>query len=281
MNSFKNFFKKHIDPFVEHLKQQQGYSALTASTYKTVLEEAFEFIEIEKEQKRYIFYLTPFRYHIATQHPKTIAKKLSSIRSFVNYLQEQNIKVQLLGDDSIKTPKTLPKPINEEKIKEALQNATPEERFVILLLYTLGLRISELEHIRLEDIKDGWIRIIGKGNKQRELPLLEPIKKMIEEYKEKNQPKIYLFEKNGEKLSQNSLRYLIDKSFKRIGVKVTPHQLRHSFATSLLNEGAPIADVSELLGHASMATTQIYTKLGSNLKKENYLKTHPLCNGDV
>jgi integrase/recombinase XerC len=104
---------------------------------------------------------------------------------------------------------------------------------------------------------------------------------MLQLYIEKNTPKEYLFEKNGEKLSQNSLRYLVDKTFKRLGLKVTPHQLRHSFATSLLNGGASIADVSELLGHSTMATTQIYTKLGTTLKRENYIKTHPLCSGEI
>jgi len=83
--------------------------------------------------------------------------------------------------------------------------------------------------------------------------------------------------KNGEKLSENSLRYIVTKIFKRIALKVTPHQLRHSFASSLLNNGANIVDVSELLGHSSMATTQIYTKLGSALKQQNYNKAHPLC----
>jgi len=86
----------------------------------------------------------------------------------------------------------------------------------------------------------------------------------------------FLFEKNGERLSENSLRYIITKVFKRISIKVTPHQLRHSYATELLNGGAPIVDVSELLGHSSMATTQIYTKLGSSLKEQNYKKAHPL-----
>ena len=88
--------------------------------------------------------------------------------------------------------------------------------------------------------------------------------------------KKFLFEKNGERLSENSLRYMITKIFKRVALKVTPHQLRHSYASSLLNGGAPIVDVSELLGHSSMATTQIYTKLGSALKQQNYNKAHPL-----
>jgi len=178
-------------------------------------------------------------------------------------------------------PKTLPKPISLKHIEKALQYAEFEERFVILMIYTLGVRISELANIKLSDISNEWIRIRGKGNKQRDVPLLTSTRKLLEDFIAQKQPKKYLFEKNGEKLSQNSLRYLINKTFSKIGLKVTPHQLRHSFATSLLNSGAAIADVSELLGHASMATTQIYTKLGSTLKKQNYEKSHPLCMGEL
>lgn len=90
----------------------------------------------------------------------------------------------------------------------------------------------------------------------------------------------FVFEDRGEKLSENSLRYIITKAFEKVGLKVTPHQLRHAYATELLNNHARIADVSELLGHASMATTQIYTKLGNALKMDHYLKSHPLCSED-
>jgi len=145
------------------------------------------------------------------------------------------------------------------------------------MLYTLGLRISELSSLELNDITDEWIRVLGKGNKQRDLPLINSTKKILDEYLGVFVLKKFLFEKSGEKLSENSLRYIVTKVFRKVGIKVTPHQLRHSYATSLLNSGAPIVDVSELLGHSSMATTQIYTKLGSALKQQNYNKAHPLC----
>jgi len=145
------------------------------------------------------------------------------------------------------------------------------------MLYTLGLRISELSSLDLDNIGDEWIRVLGKGNKHRDVPLLSSTKKLLDEYLLLTRPKKFLFEKNGEKLSENSLRYIVTKLFKDVALKVTPHQLRHSYASSLLNSGAPIVDVSELLGHSSMATTQIYTKLGSALKQQNYNKAHPLC----
>ena len=161
-----------------------------------------------------------------------------------------------------------------------MSHASLFEQLVVTMLYTLGLRISELSSLKLNDITSKWIRVIGKGDKQRDIPLLISTKRLLDEYLEKKILNRFLFEKDGERLSENSLRYIVTKVFKRISLKVTPHQLRHSYATELLNGGAPIVDVSELLGHSSMATTQIYTKLGSALKQQNYNKAHPLCGVD-
>jgi integrase/recombinase XerC len=276
--------KKSIDnkrvAFLLYLQKHRGYSPLTVKSYDAALQEAFDYIEIVQESEHFLFDLMPYRIHIASLNAKTISKKLSAIRSFVNYLNENGMKVLLRADESIKVAKTLPKPISHEHIMEALEKASLQERVLVLMLYTLGLRISELSSLKIEDIGNEWIRIIGKGNKERDIPLLESVKKLIDEYLSNFMVKKYLFEKNGERLSENSLRYMITKVFGRVALKVTPHQLRHSYASSLLNSGAPIVDVSELLGHASMATTQIYTKLGSALKQQNYNKAHPLCRGE-
>ena len=281
-NSFKKLANDKRKAFLEHLRDIKGYSPLTLKTYDEALRQALDLIETEElEDGTTECNLMPFRLHIASQSPKTISKKLSAVRSFAVFLNENGLKCILQADESVKVPKTLPKPVPLEHIQEALQHADFEERFVVVMIYSLGLRISELANIELSDISEEWIRIRGKGNKQRDVPLLEPTREILKEFLVRKQPNKYLFEKNGEKLSQNSLRYLINKTFSKIGLKVTPHQLRHSFATSLLNSGAAIADVSELLGHASMATTQIYTKLGSTLKKENYEKSHPLCMGEL
>jgi integrase/recombinase XerC len=285
MNNLRRFLKKLIadkkEKFLENLKGYKGYSGLTIKTYKEALDEAFEYIEIVQEDKHTLFNLMPYRIHISSLKSKTISKKLSAIRSFSEYLGEIGFKVTLKGDESVKVAKTLPKPIAHEHIVEALKQANLREKLIITILSTMGLRISELSTLQLENINDQWIRVIGKGNKQRDIPLLQTTQKLLEEYLKDFQPKRFLFEKNEEKLSENSLRYIINKVFARISLKVTPHQLRHSYATSLLNGGAPIVDVSELLGHSSMATTQIYTKLGSALKKQNYDKAHPLCGVDT
>jgi len=267
---------KYKKEFLLSLEEHRGYSELTVKTYADVLGEAFQYIEIAQEDGHTVFNLMPYRIYIAGLNAKTISKKLSAIRSFVEFLNEQELHVTLLSDESIKVAKTLPKPVSHAHILEALSQCDMQEKLLVSMLYTLGLRISELASLELQNISDEWIRVIGKGNKQRDIPLLKTTKALIDEYLSTFAVKKFLFEKNGERLSENSLRYMITKIFKRVALKVTPHQLRHSYASSLLNGGAPIVDVSELLGHSSMATTQIYTKLGSALKQQNYNKAHPL-----
>ena len=273
--------KKSIDKqrviFLESLEKLRAYSDLTIKTYDDAIKEALCFVELTQENEILTVDLMPYRIKIAHLNAKTISKKLSAIRSFVNFLNENNFTTVLKADESIIVAKTLPKPISHNNILKALENAKKEEKLVIILLYTLGLRVSELSSLKLEDISDEWVRILGKGSKQRDIPILESTKEVLDDYLDTFNTKKFLLEKNGEKLSENSLRYTINKVFKRVGMKVTPHQLRHSYATSLLNGGAPIVDISELLGHSSMATTQIYTKLGSSLKQQNYKKAHPLC----
>ena len=284
MISLRNFLKKlldrHREDFLDSLLELRGYSELTVKSYDESIQEALGLIELLEEDSKIVFNLMPYRIKIAHLNAKTISKKLSAIRSFVSYLNENKMSVILQSDDSVKVAKTLPKPISHKHILEALKEAKDEEKLVVVLLYTLGVRISELSNLKLEDISESWIRVLGKGNKQRDLPLISSTKELMDDYLSKNYPKKFLFEKNRGKLSENSLRYIVTKVFSRVALKVTPHQLRHSYATSLLNSGAPIVDVSELLGHSSMATTQIYTKLGSALKQQNYNKAHPLCGVD-
>lgn len=266
--------------FLESLEEIRGYSDLTIKSYDETLKEAFRYIEMEDIENQLVFNLMPYRIKILELNTKTISKKLSAIRSFVSFLNDKNIKTILKSDESVKIAKTLPKPISHAIIMEALTLAGEEERLVVIMLYTLGLRISELVNLKIEDISDLWIRVLGKGEKQRDIPIISSTKELIDDYIDKKSPKKFLFEKNSGKLSENSLRYIITKVFKRVSIKVTPHQLRHSYATELLNCGAPIVDVSELLGHSSMATTQIYTKLGSAVKQKNYDEAHPLSGID-
>jgi len=268
----------HCEDFLEYLLDVRGYSEQTIITYEIALNQMLEVSHFYEEDSIRILDITPFRFNIVKNSKKTIAKKLSTIRSFVTYLEDQCLlSVTLKGDEPIKAPQSLPKPIEEHYIEEVLAKANLEEKLLISMLYGLGLRISELSDLKLEDIKEKWVQIHGKGNKVRELPLLPQLTQLIHRYKESKRPKMYLFEKGNAPMNVAQLRYILTKLFKAQGLKVTPHQLRHSFATHLLNNGARIADVSELLGHETMATTQVYTKLGSVKKMQEYMKAHPLA----
>jgi len=267
----KKFLSKEISKFLNFVKKTKSQN--TYKTYETVLNEAINFIEIENN----IINITPYRLHIANLSKKTIAKKVSALRSFFEFLQTQGHKFKIIGDEHIKVPKTLPKPISLEHIKKALKSATMDEYLAITVIFSLGLRISEAAGIKLSNIKGEWIEIKGKGNKTRILPLHPKLKEFINKYLAINPKKEYLFEKNSKPLGSDKIRYLIQKAFKKHGIHVTPHQLRHSFATYMLQNGARITDVSELLGHEFISTTQIYTKLSDQLKLKNYLKAHPLC----
>jgi len=268
----------YAEGFLDYLFDVRGYSEHSITTYEIALRQMMEVSHFYEEEGFKVLDITPFRFTIVKNSKKTIVKKLSAVRSFVKYLEDQcHLPMKLIGDESIKVPQSLPKPIDETYITEVLAQANLEEKLLISMLYGLGLRISELAQLKLDDIKGQWIQILGKGNKVRELPLLNELQNLITVYVKEKHPKKYLFEKGNAPMNVAQLRYIITKLFKAAGIKATPHQLRHSFATHLLNNGARIADVSELLGHETMATTQVYTKLGSVKKMQEYMNAHPLA----
>jgi len=266
-----------VDDFLEYLLYVRGYSKYTIVTYSIALKQMLKYSKLIENQNNYILDIQLFRVEISSNSKKTISKKISAVRSFVNYLEKQrDLTIIIKGNSSIRVPQTLPKPIDEDYISEVLAIADIREKLLISILYGLGLRISEASYIELEDMRPDWLTVRGKGRKSRQLPILAFVATLIDAYKEQYRPKKYLFEKNTIPMNTNQLRYIINRVFKKAGLKVTPHQLRHSFATHLLNHGARISDVSELLGHSSMATTQIYTKLESNKKLKEYMSAHPL-----
>ncbi|MEA3492567.1 MAG: tyrosine-type recombinase/integrase [Campylobacterota bacterium] len=270
--------KAWMDDFLAYISDVRGYSERSVTTYEIALRQMLEQSELYEEGDRWILDISSFRLKIAKNSKKTIAKKLSTIHSFVSYLQNQReIVIRLIADESVRVPQTLPKPIDEQYILEVLTDATLQEKLLIAMLYGLGLRIGELSGLRIEDIHPEWIEVRGKGNRVRQLPLLATLHTLIEQYLDLYSPKEYLFEKGAAMMNQAQLRYILTKCFKSKGLKATPHQLRHSFATHMLNSGARISDVSELLGHSSMASTQVYTKLADSKKLKEYLEAHPLA----
>jgi len=274
----KKSLESDIVDFLHYLKEIRKYSHHTILTYETALQQMMMHSEYFAEDDKIVLDIMPLRLHIKNNHKKTITKKLSAIRSLIKYIATQKKKtINLLGDSSIKVPQSLPKPIEANYIDEILADSSLMEKLLISMLYGLGLRIGELDGLKLTQIQTSWIIIRGKGNKSRQLPLVPYLQNLISEYLTIYSPKIYLFEQDNKALNSAQLRYKIKKQFSKRGIKATPHQLRHSFATHLLNGGARISDVSELLGHSSMATTQIYTKLASSKKLDEYMKAHPLA----
>jgi len=267
-------YDRLVEEYLSFSQKIRGYSPQTITTYRIVLEQLKTRYELIEER----FSIKAFRLYVVKQNPKTITKKLSTIREFIKFLNtHKDFNLQLIGDDPIKVPKTLPKPINKNYIDEVLAIASLQEKTLIYLMYGLGLRISEVASITLANISQEWIIIEGKGSKQRELPLLPIITQSIEEYITFAKPKVYLFEKKSKPLNVDQIRYITTKLFKSQGIKLTPHQLRHTFATELLNDDARISDISKLLGHKSMESTQLYTKLANSKKLTDYMASHPLC----
>jgi len=269
---------KNINNFLFYLDKVRGYASNSIITYENVLIEMSKVSHFYQEDEKNILDITPLRLKIVDNSKKTISKKLSAIRSFVKYMDEQEeLTIQLIGDSVIKVPKTLPKPLDKNIIDEVLSHSNQRERLILTLLYGLGLRISELSTLELNSISFEWIKVKGKGDKERNIPLLPYLYNEIELYRKSENPQQFLLEKNGVQMTTNQIRYLFSKVFKKSGIKATPHQLRHSFATHLLHNGARISDVSELLGHSSMVSTQIYTQLENSKKLNEYSKAHPLC----
>ena len=269
---------ERIEAFLNYLLRVRGYSERTVTTYATALHQMRRRCEWYEEAGDRVLDIMPWRLEIRALSRRTIHAKLTAVRSFVRYLSEQeNLRVRAIGIETIKTPQTLPRPVEEHIIAEVLEAAPPLEHLMIVLLYGLGLRISELAHLRLDQIDAEWVTIHGKGGKTRQLPLLPALQREIALYRQRYAPRHYLLEKEGKPIGAATLRYRLTRLFRAHGFHATPHQLRHAFATHLLGHGARIADVSELLGHASMATTQIYTQLGSVKKMEEYMGAHPLA----
>lgn len=276
MSDIKDQFTKYLSEFLIYLQGIKNYSTLTIKTYNTPIKEAIEVSEIYEENQKIIFDIVKYRLKISKQNSKTINKKLSAIRSFIEYLDSKDIIVKLIGATSIKSAQTLPKPIQTKDIFEGIEYSDDQERLIVMLIYSFGIRISELSTLKLTDISTTYITVTGKGSKQRQIPSTPIVIEFISKYKKEHTPSTYLFEKNGKKLSSRQLQYRVAKVFDKIGIKVTPHQLRHSFATDLLNDGARINDISQLLGHSSLKATGIYTKLNTNTKLIQYNNAHPL-----
>lgn len=291
--------QNYINDFLEILEKEYGNSLETVKSYGYNLNIYLEFInfkninglKVTKDQIRsYLKYLDDLKYKNST-----IAANLSTLRSFYAYLVNTNI-IESNPFKRISNPKIekkLPNFLNEVEIEDLLEYYTYDNalsvrnRLMLELLYATGIRVSELVNIELKniDMNEQVIKVLGKGNKERIVFFGDYAKELLNDYINKfrkellmNNETNYLFLNNrGNKISVRSVEMILKKAIDHMAVKnkVTPHTIRHTYATHLLNNGADIKSVQELLGHESLSTTQIYTHVTSDRLRSVYLKSHP------
>lgn len=223
----------------------------------------------------------------------TINRKISSLKAFYKFLMKiKAVEVSpLLKHKSLKTPKKIQIPFSEKELEQVL-NAIEyplgfegiRDKLIIDLFYATGIRRSELINLKVKDLDSASLKVLGKRNKERIIPILDVIKTQIQAYLlERSQLEVllddgFLFLSNkGVKLTESFVYRLINKYFSHVSEKVkrSPHILRHTFATHLLNNGADLNSVKELLGHSSLASTQVYTHSSLAELKKVYGSAHP------
>ena len=285
--------RKHIADFVRHLRNEQNVSPHTERSYQSDLEQFAAFVDDadpasigHQDLRTYLGHL------IGLKIRKTsLARKLSAIRAFYKYLNRTGV-LQSNPARLIATPKQdkrLPAVLTVDDALRLMNAPDHDEaselrdRAVLETLYSTGIRASELIGIDHEDIdrQDRLIRIRGKGRKERIVPVGEKALEAIDAYhsQKPSSPKdrAVFSGPSGKRLTARTVQRILGNYWKKLGLsqKASPHTLRHSFATHLLESGADLRAIQELLGHASLSTTQRYTHLNLDALMETYDKTHP------
>ena len=288
-----------INDFIDYLRFERRLSKNTIVSYQRDLEKYRFFLNLSKIKEilnvsnDQILYFLEFLYK--TQNSSSVSRILSTLRTFYKYLVRDG-KIQKNPFSSIKNPKQ-PKKIleilDEQEVKKFLESI-PSSSYLELrdkamfeLLYSCGMRVSEIVDLKLSDIDfdEGLIRFIGKGNKERITPIGDSAKDCLEKYiraarynleRERKSENVFL-NRNGQKLTRQGFWKILKKYAGKANVSknLYPHLFRHSYATHMLERGADLRIVQELLGHSSISTTQIYTNINKKHIKETYFKYHP------
>ena len=286
--------EKYIEKFIRYLEIEKNYSGHTVINYKFDLKDFGRFLagtELEK-----IDYLALRKYLAVLKEKnlgnRTVGRRLSALRSFFRFLSREGyIKANpILMLSSPKLDKHLPSFMTEDEVKKLIESAFGKndsdllglrDRAILEVFYSSGLRISEVVGLNLDDIDfiSGIVKVRGKGKKERIVPIGEAALSTIRKYldmRKKESSAIFL-NNNSRRITTRGVRYLLAKYLHLAEIKpgVSAHTFRHSFATHLLNRGADLRTVQELLGHANLSTTQIYTHLTTEKLKSVYDKAHP------
>ena len=287
--------QRFVDKFINYLKVEKNSSAHTITNYLVDLKAFEQFLGEKDVASVDHLMLRKFLAEMRARNyaKRTIARKLASLRSFFRFLyREGHIKANPIT--AISTPKLdkkLPIVLDEGKVATLLQ-CPPEDdifglrdRALLETIYSAGIRVSELVglDVRNVDLIGEVIKVFGKGSKERMVPIGAPAASAIRKYldkrgeaKARDKNAVFLG-KNGTRLRDRSVRRIIDKHMRACSLAehISPHSLRHSFATHMLDRGADLRSVQELLGHANLSTTQIYTHVTMERLKSVYDKAHP------
>ncbi|MGN1338056.1 MAG: site-specific tyrosine recombinase/integron integrase [Candidatus Coprovivens sp.] len=288
-----------LDHFIKYLSNEKRYPETTITSYSNDLDNYYSYIILKKinyktinkdEIRSYLKYLDELNYS-----KSTISRILSALRHFYNYLIKEDI-IESNIFKTIRNPKKdkkLPNFLQSDeliKIFDSIDITTDlglRNRLIFELLYATGLRVSELHNLKIKDIdfNNNEIKVLGKGNKERITFFGEYAAKYLNDYLNTSRKNLLkgkttdylLINNNGEHLSIRGIQDIVNKEVEHAALKhhISPHVLRHTFATDLLNNGADLKSVQELLGHESLSTTQIYTHITNERLRSVYLKTFP------
>lgn len=273
-----------IGEYLEYLELEKGLSQNTIDAYRRDLSDFAQGIDNIQAITRMTINTYVRSLRERNLAPTSVIRKVASLRGFFKWatssgIIEQNPTATL---EQPKTPQRLPKVISIKEIEEMLHNnLTPLEHVIMELLYSCGLRVSELVNLKINDIDlaSKYVRCFGKGSKERIIPIGEQAKKIVKEYlptrdllikKFNLNTKNLLIRENGHFVNRQDVYNFIHAQGKLIHKNISPHTLRHSFATHLLENGADLRVVQELLGHSDVSTTQLYTHISKKRLKEVY-----------
>jgi integrase/recombinase XerD len=303
-----------VEDFLQFLRHERGQSEHTQKTYAALLHHFIAWAESQKltdwqsvELPHLMAFLQQERLRAVGREEKTSPRKLSSaslylaiaaLRAFYRFAENEKL-LPANPAEHLSLPrrwKRLPKALTSREISQLLAPPNPGapetpdslcDRAILELAYASGLRLAELRNLRLEQLRleAGFINVIGKGNKERVVPLGRQAVTAIQSYLEMGRPKLVkphspanlFLTRRGTAFAAPTLWRRIKRRVRRMGLErnVTPHMLRHSFATHLLEHGADLRVIQELLGHASISTTEIYTHVAGSRLREVHQKFHP------
>ncbi len=295
--------KRYLQEFKLYIEVERNFSKHTVIAYGSDILSFLIWLNDRNVQdvtysiiREYLLYIQQFNYS-----KTTVSRKIASLRTFYRYLYRERIVESnpAMGVHSPKKGKSLPEFLTEKEIEQVLNNIRMESpagyrnRTILELLYATGMRVSELSSLNFENLnlEENEIKVFGKGSKERIVLVSQRAKNFLETYiktvryliskEEKTNPESPVFiNKTGYRLQPQSVRKAINEVMDKIELPkhVTPHVFRHSFATKLLENGADLRIVQELLGHSSISNTQIYTHVSPERLKQTYNIAHPRAN---